>query len=160
MKKPLTAVGGVLCLVALSAFFANSETPTAVAQQGQDMIYACVNNSSGTIKIVSADDVCTGNEISLTWSAGEASGPAVPIEDVFFTQIEQAGLGTAEVSATASYCALNRNYALGNVGGGDFDNLLGCEVVLRDVAAREWTLFARVPDLPSTTVLCQMACIR
>ncbi|HKY49946.1 MAG TPA: hypothetical protein VJP45_01700, partial [Candidatus Limnocylindria bacterium] len=33
------------------------------------LIYACVNNGSGTIKVVSAEAACSSNEILLVWNA-------------------------------------------------------------------------------------------
>jgi hypothetical protein len=37
-------------------------------------IHACINNSSGTIKIISAGTPCAGNELLLTWSTGLGDG--------------------------------------------------------------------------------------
>jgi len=42
------------------------------------LIYACVNNSSGTIKIVSATSECSNNEIQLVWNADGVAGPPGP----------------------------------------------------------------------------------
>jgi len=42
------------------------------------LIYACVNNSSGTIKIVSATTECSNNEIQLVWNAQGVAGPTGP----------------------------------------------------------------------------------
>jgi hypothetical protein len=42
------------------------------------LIYACVNNSSGTIKIVSATTSCANNEILLVWNGEGTQGPAGP----------------------------------------------------------------------------------
>ena len=42
------------------------------------LIYACVNNSSGTIKVVSATSTCANNEIMLVWNGEGAQGPAGP----------------------------------------------------------------------------------
>lgn len=45
------------------------------------LIYACVNNSSGTIKIVSATTACANNEIQVVWNAEGivgATGPTGP----------------------------------------------------------------------------------
>ena len=39
------------------------------------LIYACVNNSSGTIKIVDATTACSSNEIQLVWNAEGVAGP-------------------------------------------------------------------------------------
>jgi collagen triple helix repeat protein len=38
------------------------------------LIYACVNNSGGTIKIVSATTACANNEIQLVWNADGVIG--------------------------------------------------------------------------------------
>jgi hypothetical protein len=40
------------------------------------LIYACVNNSSGTIHIVSGDTTCANNEIHLVWNAEGPRGGA------------------------------------------------------------------------------------
>lgn len=42
------------------------------------LIYACVNNSSGTIKVVSATTTCANNEILLVWNGDGTQGPAGP----------------------------------------------------------------------------------
>jgi hypothetical protein len=42
------------------------------------MIYACVNNSSGTIKIVSATTACATNEIQLVWNVDGIAGATGP----------------------------------------------------------------------------------
>lgn len=46
----------------------------AWAQGGDDTIHACVNNSSGEIKIVGSDDTCKQNETLLTWSIAGPTG--------------------------------------------------------------------------------------
>ena len=41
------------------------------------VIYACVNNSSGTIKIIAAGETCANNWTAISWSTeGGAPGPA------------------------------------------------------------------------------------
>src|SRR2546423_6224066 len=45
------------------------------------LIYACVNNSSGTIHIVTPTTICATNEVALSWKtegATGATGPAGP----------------------------------------------------------------------------------
>src|SRR5512132_104552 len=43
------------------------------------VIYACVNNSSGTVKIIGATDTCPSNWTLLSWGqAGGTQGPAGP----------------------------------------------------------------------------------
>src|SRR6266481_7001187 len=60
------AVAGVLFIGSQ----ATAQTP------GQ--IFACVNNSSGTIHIVAQNASCQSNEISLSWNVVGPQGPAGP----------------------------------------------------------------------------------
>jgi len=39
------------------------------------VIHSCINNSSGTIKIVSPDGACLNNEIAVDWNAQGLQGP-------------------------------------------------------------------------------------
>ena len=48
-----------------------------ISAQGQQ-IFACVNNSSGTIHIVAQNALCASNEISLVWNVAGPQGPAGP----------------------------------------------------------------------------------
>jgi len=41
-------------------------------------IFACVNNSSGTIHIVTSDTTCSKNETLLSWTSAGSVGPAGP----------------------------------------------------------------------------------
>jgi len=57
----------------------------ALAQDEGVMYYACVNNASGTIHMIGAEDTCNSNEQRVTWNSvgpqglpGEA-GPAGPV---------------------------------------------------------------------------------
>jgi hypothetical protein len=50
----------------------------ACAQVSNGLIYACVNNGSGTIHIVGQGAACQSNEISLVWNAIGPAGPAGP----------------------------------------------------------------------------------
>jgi hypothetical protein len=56
----MVAGGLVLALVMGLAGF-------AIANNG-DVIYACVNNNSGTVKIVDAETVCAENSTLLSWN--------------------------------------------------------------------------------------------
>src|SRR4051795_11822754 len=82
MRKP----GLLLALVAALAFAAGPAL-VAYADQPASQIYACVNASSGTIKIVDAGTTCKEHETPLVWNTqgpqgvpGPAgpSGPAGP----------------------------------------------------------------------------------
>jgi Collagen triple helix repeat (20 copies) len=66
-------IAGVVSLTLIGtgpAAFAQTSTP----------IYSCVNNSNGTIRIVSATTVCTeGKERSVVWDLAGPTGPQGPI---------------------------------------------------------------------------------
>lgn len=57
--------GAALVLV---AGIAAGGTAFVSAQMSSTVIYACVNNNSGMVKIVSAPSACSGNERSLQWN--------------------------------------------------------------------------------------------
>jgi hypothetical protein len=42
------------------------------------VIYACVNNGSGTLKIVAASDACPNNWTAISWNAQGQAGPTGP----------------------------------------------------------------------------------
>ncbi len=79
------AVFGILMAV-VGGFIATGVT-SLVSAHGSDAskIHACVNNSSGTIKIVGVSDTCKNNESALDWNiqgqpgAAGAAGPAGPV---------------------------------------------------------------------------------
>jgi hypothetical protein len=61
-------VGGVMALA-----------PAALAHGGDvNKIHSCVNNSSGTIKIVSPSTTCANNEVPLDWNAEGPAGAQGP----------------------------------------------------------------------------------
>jgi hypothetical protein len=69
----------VLATALLVAFaFASGSAVAAFALAPPSTIYACVNNSSGTIKIVGANDTCKNNETKLQWNTEGPQGPAGP----------------------------------------------------------------------------------
>lgn len=70
MRKP----GLLLALVAALAFAAGSAL-VAYADQPASQIYACVNNSSGTIHVIDAVATCSGNEVKLVWNTQGPPGP-------------------------------------------------------------------------------------
>lgn len=61
-----------ICLFAVLPLFA------PVAAYAQSTVYACVNSSSGTIKIVTADTTCKTNEVKLSWDVAGVQGPQGP----------------------------------------------------------------------------------
>ena len=65
--SPLVGVVLSLVLVLLSAAQADAQT-----------VYACVNNSSGTVKIVTATTTCHKNETFMSWTGG----PRLPLPTV------------------------------------------------------------------------------
>jgi hypothetical protein len=50
----------------------------AAADQGGSQIYACVNNSSGTIHVIDATATCGGNEMKLIWNTQGPQGVPGP----------------------------------------------------------------------------------
>jgi hypothetical protein len=71
MKRVITMLGAVL-------FGAVAAASPNQADAQEAVIYACVNNGSGTIRIVSPLAVCRGNDIPLTWNAVGVEGPEGP----------------------------------------------------------------------------------
>jgi hypothetical protein len=61
LARPALVIGLALALVGGSAMTFAAAASTAV-------IYACVNNSSGTIHVVSSADTCSTNEVALAWN--------------------------------------------------------------------------------------------
>lgn len=72
MKPAITMLGAIL-------FGAVAAASPNQADAQDSIIYACVNNRSGTIKIVSPLVVCKGNDIPLTWNAVGPEGPMGPM---------------------------------------------------------------------------------
>jgi hypothetical protein len=62
----------------LASVFSLALGGLAKAQVSNSLIYACVNNGSGTIHIVAPNAACSTNEISLVWNAVGPQGPAGP----------------------------------------------------------------------------------
>ena len=62
-----------LAMTMVAAIIATSSVGIAAAVT-TGLIYACVNNNSGTIKIVSATTTCAYNEIQLVWNADGVTG--------------------------------------------------------------------------------------
>jgi Collagen triple helix repeat (20 copies) len=65
-------------MFALSAGIALFMSNHAIGQVSNSLIYACVNNGSGTIHIVAPGAPCPNNEISVVWNAVGPQGPAGP----------------------------------------------------------------------------------
>jgi hypothetical protein len=61
-------------LVGVVVFMLVAGATWAFAQEDSGLIHACVNNSSGTIKIVSEGTACKSGEIALSWGSGEGGG--------------------------------------------------------------------------------------
>ncbi len=62
-------------VVVLAAAIVGTTTVGFAGAITTGLIYACVNNSSGTIKIVSATASCASNEILLVWNGEGSQGP-------------------------------------------------------------------------------------
>ena len=70
-QRPLTlALAAALAFAAGAALVASADT--------NQMFYACVNNSSGTIHMVGATDSCASNEMKLSWNQAGPQGATGP----------------------------------------------------------------------------------
>jgi hypothetical protein len=67
----------VLAIVAALSFAAGGAL-IAYADSPASVIYACVNNGSGTIHVIGATDSCAANEIKLSWNTQGPPGPIGP----------------------------------------------------------------------------------
>jgi hypothetical protein len=101
MRRGSIIVGFVLALLGATVV-----SFAAAATSG--VIYACVNNSSGTIHVIGANDTCATNEVQLSWNqqgaagATGATGPAGPTGPKGDTGATGAQ-GPAGASATVYY---------------------------------------------------------
>ena len=71
LARPALVIGLALALIGGGAI-----TFAAAASTG--VIYACVNNSSGTIHVVSSADTCSTNEVALAWNQQGPKGDTGP----------------------------------------------------------------------------------
>ena len=70
-----TRLGRILVTALLAALaFGSGSAVAAYANQPASEIYACVNNSSGTIKVIGATGTCGTNEIKLVWNTQGPQG--------------------------------------------------------------------------------------
>ena len=70
-SRPRTLIIGafLMSVIAVGALF-GTDIFSLVSAHGDDptLVHSCVNNGSGTIKIVIPDEDCGNNEISLDWN--------------------------------------------------------------------------------------------
>lgn len=82
--RRLSALAGALLrsrlamAITLAAAIIATSTAGLAAAVTTGLIYACVNNSSGTIRIGSATTTCAGNEIQVVWNAQGVTGATGP----------------------------------------------------------------------------------
>ena len=89
MKKHLFLIGSLGSLALLFLFVGNRVMNASGDTSA--VIHACVNQSSGSIKIVGEGVSCSGGELPLAWNI---QGPAGPATDVF-TRFQLIGGGSA-----------------------------------------------------------------
>ncbi|MGE0686939.1 MAG: hypothetical protein AB7P33_09360 [Dehalococcoidia bacterium] len=91
-------------LMAVTGGFIATGVTTLVSAHGGDAskIHACVNNSSGTIKIVGVSDGCKNNETALDWNIQGVAGPAGAAGPAGPAGPAGAGKGTVIVGNVAS----------------------------------------------------------
>ena len=80
IKNTTTWAGGMIAglILATSAqlVLAQKDTAAVPVAAGGGMLYACVNNASGTLKLVSIGATCGDNETRVAWASGPAVAPA------------------------------------------------------------------------------------
>jgi len=70
-----TRLGRILATALIAALaFGSGSAVAAFAVATPSTIYACVNNSSGTIKVIDAVTACGTNEIKLEWNTAGPQG--------------------------------------------------------------------------------------
>jgi hypothetical protein len=97
LKQGTGSLVGVLVATGLVTLVsAHPGSPT------QGIIHACVNNNSGTIKIIDASTTCGANEIALDWNASGLPGtPGVSGLETVKTTLNNVTT-TTDLLATAS----------------------------------------------------------
>jgi hypothetical protein len=70
--------GRIFVTVLALVVFLSGSAVVAYATAPPSEIYACVNNSSGTIKVISATGTCGSNEIKLVWNTQGPQGVPGP----------------------------------------------------------------------------------
>src|SRR5215217_3701431 len=80
LARLLRRGGGIMAGVAVGAAVATTVTLVSGHQEGPaaGVIHACINNSSGTIKIVGPTAACAANEQAVDWNAVGQPGPPGP----------------------------------------------------------------------------------
>ena len=68
-----------------------------------DAIYACVNNSSGTIKIVTQTDVCPTGSSKTSWIS---TPPPAPLTDVYIAAIETLTIDAGPINPVVAELSL------------------------------------------------------
>ena len=98
----VTACGALLLVVA---------TTTFVLAHGGDsgLVHSCVNESSGTIKIVEPNETCANNETSLDWNASPGSSRPVS----YYKHVE------TRTCSTDAECNSHRGFIISHCDPGD-----------------------------------------
>ena len=90
-RSAMLIAAGATCILILGACAEDAPTANPVTQERSvvkaptaspdivigSTVFACVNNSSGTIKITPAGTACAGNELALTLATGSNGGTSI-----------------------------------------------------------------------------------
>jgi hypothetical protein len=94
-------VAVVISLVFVLAVF----TTWALAQSGSADVYsACVNNSSGTIHVLSEGETCANNEMLIQWNKAGAIGAATVFFDETLVKHSRAIRAFIPTNSTSNKC--------------------------------------------------------
>ena len=99
-----------LMVITLAAALVGTTTLALAAATTAGVIYACVNNSSGTIHIVGDTATCSQNEVQLSWNTQGSQGPSGPTGPAGSTGATGATGATGPSGAPTTY-----NYRFGGM---------------------------------------------
>ena len=74
MRIRLSTISSIAPALAI-AIFGLVVAPKNAHAQDPEQLYACVNNNSGEVKFVGADDTCPRNSTKVNWSVEQANEP-------------------------------------------------------------------------------------
>lgn len=72
MRNFFSHVMGIVPALVIIALATIAAPRDAHAQDSDPQLYACVNNSSGEVKMVGEDETCRGNSTKVNWSIQQA----------------------------------------------------------------------------------------
>jgi hypothetical protein len=99
---------------------------TPAMSEGQSLIHACVDNTKGTLRIVTAQSTCTSKEHALSWPAESSPGPGTTYyyRDRIFTVSPGAPRGMVVFCDDPDDTAVSGGYSWDEAGAGLNDSAI------------------------------------